>query len=40
MAEHKVIYEKALEFYVQQAKNKVSSLQMQFEQQNSILSDM
>lgn len=40
MEDHKGIYDKALEFYTQQAKKKINSLQLQFEQQTSILSEM
>ena len=40
MEENKKVYDRALDFYVETAKKKVSSLQLQFDQQSSILNEM
>ncbi len=40
MGEHKNVYEEALKYYEAEAKKKITTMQIQYEQQSSILTDI
>lgn len=40
MQEHKSVYEEALKYYENEARRKITTMQLQYEQQSSILVDI